>query len=524
MDVGNGWVAVDGSTREWPEGNDLGPVSPTAPVEVTLVLRASTSQLSDHVASLAVQRPGQRQHLTRAEFQDQFGAAADDIELVRRFAAEHGLTVGDVTPAARSVVLTGSAAQMAEAFGVELRSYRTPAGLVRGRQGPVSVPDWLGPRVEGVLGLDTRPQAQPHFRLMSSAPQAEFRPAAAPAQSFSVPELAQIYRFPEGTGAGQTIAIIELGGGYEPADLAHYFDSVDISPAPGVVAVAVDGIGNTPSGDPNSADGEVGLDIEVAGALAPAAQLVVYFAPNTDKGFLDAVNAAVHDTVHDVSVISISWGGPESTWTAQALDAMEAVFLAASALGISVFCASGDNGSADAATDGRAHVDFPASSPTAVACGGTTLRTNGTTITSETVWNGSGATGGGVSEHFDVPAYQVTIDPTSANPGAGHGRGVPDVAAVADPDTGYQVFVDGTSFTVGGTSAVAPLWAGLTARLQQVLGQRLAPLHPHLYAATNAFNDITEGNNGAYQAGPGWDPCTGLGSPDGQAILTTLSD
>ena len=520
---GSGWVPVEGSTRRVPDGDDLGPVDPGESVEVTVVLRGPTDGLREHVASLTAQPRAQRRHLTRDQLRDEFGAAPDDVALVRRFAAEQGLAVLRVDRAARSVVLGGTVAQMTDAFRVELRSYRTAVGRVRGRSGEVYVPDWLAPRVDGVLGLDTRAQATPHFRVASSARESAFRPAAAPAQSYTPIELAAIYDFPDGTGAGQTIALIELGGGYKESDLVQYFDSLGISPTPQVTAVVVDGVGNAPSGDPNSADGEVVLDIEVAGAVAPAAQIVVYFAPNTDKGFLDAVNAAVHDTAHEVSVISISWGGPESTWTAQALDAMDSAFQSASALGISVFCASGDSGSADGETDGRAHVDFPASSPAAVACGGTTLRTTGTTIASETVWNGSGATGGGVSDHFGVPSYQTAINPTSANPGAHHGRGVPDVAADADPETGYQVLVDGTSFVIGGTSAVSPLWAGLTARLQQAVGQRLAPIQPDLYPATSAFHDIVTGNNGSYQASPGWDPCCGLGSPDGQAILTVLS-
>jgi kumamolisin len=518
------WVPVEGSTRSVPEGDDLGPVDPGETVEVTVVMRSSTDRLREHVASLTAQPRAQRRVVTRDQLRDEFGAAPDDVELVRRFAAEQGLAVRRVEPAARSIVLQGTAAQMADAFGVELRSYRTALGTVRGRSGAVLVPDWLAPRIDGVLGLDTRAQARPHFRVASGVAETAFRPAAAPAQSFTPIELATVYDFPAGTGAGQTIALIELGGGFKQADLVQYFDGLGIDPAPQVTAVVVDGVGNAPSGDPNSADGEVVLDIEVAGAVAPAAQIVVYFAPNTDKGFLDAVNAAVHDTDHEVSVISISWGGPESTWTPQALDAMDSAFLAASALGISVFCASGDNGSADGETDGRAHVDFPASSPTALACGGTTLRTTGTAITSETVWNGSGATGGGVSDHFGVPSYQTAINPTSANPGAHHGRGVPDIAADADPETGYQVLVDGKAFVIGGTSAVAPLWAGLTARLQQSLGQRLAPIQPDLYAATTAFHDIVAGDNGSYRAGPGWDPCTGLGSPDGQALLAALSD
>ena len=523
MDVRNGWVAVEGSTREAVEGEDLGAPPATEVVEVTLVLREPGSGLRDRVASLAAEPLARRRHLTRAQLRESFGASPDDVALVQRFADENALTVRRTDVAARSVVLAGTSAQVSGAFGVELRSYRTPGGTVRGRRGAVHVPGWLAPRVVGVLGLDSRPQAEPHFRVASDREPAR-RPAAAPAQTFTPVQLADVYRFPEATGSGQTIGIIELGGGFDPADLERYFAGLGITPGPQVSAVVVDGTGNAPSGDPNSADGEVVLDIEVAGAVAPAARIVVYFAPNTDQGFLDAVNAAVHDTTHEVSVISISWGGAESTWTAQALDAMESAFLAATALGISVFCASGDNGSADGVTDGRAHADFPSSSPSVVACGGTTLRTNGASITSETVWNGSGATGGGVSDHFPVPAYQSAIDPTSANPGGRHGRGVPDVAAVADPDTGYQVLVDGTALTIGGTSAVAPLWAGLTARLQQLLGQRLAPLQPHLYASPAALRDIVEGTNGAYRAGPGWDACTGLGSPDGQALLQRLSD
>jgi kumamolisin len=520
----SGWVPVEGSARSVPEGDDLGPVDPTEVLEVTVVLEHPTAGLGEHVASLSSQPRARRRLLTREQLRDEFGAAVDDVELVRRFAAQQGVVVGRVDRAARSVVLRGTVAQMTAAFGVELRSYRTAAGTIRGRSGAVLVPDWLAPRVQGVFGLDTRVQARAHFRVASSVLETAFRPAAAPAQSFTPVELATVYDFPDGTGAGQTIALIELGGGFEQADLDTYFAGLGISPPPQVTAVVVDGVGNSPTGDPNGADGEVVLDIEVAGAVAPGAQIVVYFAPNTDKGFLDAVNAAVHDTTHDVSVISISWGGPESSWTTQALDAMSSAFLAASALGISVFCASGDNGSSDGETDDLAHVDFPASRPAAGACGGTTLRTTGTTIASEAVWNGSGATGGGVSDHFGVPSYQATINPTSANPGAHHGRGVPDVAADADPETGYQVLVDGKAFVIGGTSAVAPLWAGLTARLQQSLGQRLAPIQPDLYAAASGFHDIVAGTNGSYQAAPGWDPCTGLGSPDGQALLAALSD
>jgi kumamolisin len=162
-----------------------------------------------------------------------------------------------------------------------------------------------------------------------------------------------------------------------------------------------------------------------------------------------------------------------------------------------------------------------------LACGGTTLQADpeSGTISAETVWNSGasgGATGGGVSDTFPLPDWQSTAGVPDG------GRGVPDVAAVADPATGYRVLVDGTSAVYGGTSAVAPLWAALIARLAQATGTRFGLLNAQLYqgvspgAPVDGFRDITEGSNGAYSAGPGWDPCTGLGSPDGAALLARL--
>jgi kumamolisin len=204
----------------------------------------------------------------------------------------------------------------------------------------------------------------------------------------------------------------------------------------------------------------------------------------------------------------------------------------AAALGITVTVASGDNGSSDGLTDGNLHVDFPASSPYALACGGTTLRASGNRIQSETVWNETalqeGATGGGVSVKFPIPQYQAGAN-VPVNPQTNFaGRGVPDVAGDADPSTGYQIAVDGQPTVVGGTSAVAPLWAALVALLNQSLGKSVGFLNPTLYSlATSATNDITQGNNddsglGSYSAQPGWDPCTGLGSPNGAALLSAL--
>jgi kumamolisin len=346
------------------------------------------------------------------------------------------------------------------------------------------------------------------------------RPHAAQPLSYTPRQLTEIYNFPRNTGKHQTIALIELGGGFNDSDLTSYWQQIGLTSNVAVTAVSVGGAQNAPTGDPNGPDGEVVLDIEVAGAVAPDAQIAVYFAPNTDQGFLDAINAAIHDTVRKPSVISISWGAPEHEWTVQAMNAFNAAFHDAALLGISVCVASGDNGSSDGEPDGKNHVDFPASSPWVLACGGTRLVASNDKIEAETVWNdgtNGGATGGGISSHFSKPAYQAALKIA--------GRGVPDVAGVADPETGYQILVDGAQGVIGGTSAVAPLWAGLIALCNEQLGKNLGWFHPALYgtlAHHKALNDITAGTNGAFKAGPGWDACTGLGSPDGQAILNLL--
>ena len=344
--------------------------------------------------------------------------------------------------------------------------------------------------------------------------------------SFTPVQVGKLYGFPAGaTAAGETIGIIELGGGYKPADLQTYFTALGL-PVPNVTAVSVDKGKNKPS-NANSADGEVMLDIEVCAAVAPGANIVVYFAPNTDQGFIDAITHAVHDTTHKPGVISISWGGPESTWTGQSMTALDQACQAAAALGVTITVASGDDGSTDGVTDGANHTDFPASSPHVLACGGTKLVAPNGSIASEVVWNElaakEGAGGGGVSTVFPLPTWQskANVPPASAN---GGGRGVPDVSGDADPVSGYQVRVDGQNMVIGGTSAVAPLWAGLIALANKHNGGTAGFVNPALYAAgANACRDITQGNNGGFNAGPGWDACTGLGSPVGAGVIAAVA-
>jgi kumamolisin len=467
--------------------------------------------------------------LSRSDFLIRHGARTEDVARVEAFAQHYDLTITSVDLARRAVELSGRLAAMNEAFGTRLRLCQTDQGIFRGRGGELFPPADLESIVIGVFGLDNRPQAASHVRRKEHAEAT----AAARARSYAPTDVARAYGFGAGGGAGQTLAIIELGGGYRTSDLREYFAGLGISP-PAVTAVSIGGARNDPTGDPNSADGEVLLDIEVAGAVAPEARLAVYFAPNTDKGFLDAIATAIHDPIRAPSVVSISWGAPEPNWTRQALRAYDEVFQDAAALGVTVCCASGDGGSGDGVGDGRAHVDFPASSPHVLACGGTTLEAAHDRVTREVAWNdgaGGGATGGGISDVFARPAYQQSAGlPGSANGSRFDGRGVPDVAGNADPETGYRIRVDGFETVLGGTSAVAPLWAALVALANARLATRLGHVNPQLYAAAAAgrgsgghgFRDITSGDNGAYPARPGWDACTGLGSPDGATIFTPL--
>ena len=522
-------TTLRGSTPALVKGaHALGPVPADERFEVTVrIRRRAPLPASSHSVppggSLA-----SRDYLTREQYAASHGADAADIAKVVEFARQAGLAVVDTSAARRSVFLSGTAQQFAAAFGTSIEQVELDSGIARRRTSPIQVPAELTDIVEGVFGIGDTPTAVPHFQ-----PRAPSAVRAGAGTSFTPADLAKLYNFPTGLdGAGQCIGIIELGGGYRTADIKNYFQRLKL-PVPHVKTISVDGAKNRPS-TADSADGEVMLDIEVAAAIAPKALIAVYFAPNTDKGFLDAITMAIHDAVNKPSVISISWGNPEKNWTDQAMTSFDQAFQAAAALGVTICCAAGDAGSGDenpdnGAPDGLAHADFPGSSPSVLCCGGTRLTAANGTISAETVWNEDplrSAGGGGVSDFFALPAYQAAAGvPPSANPGGRIGRGVPDVGGDADPATGYAVRVDGQNTVFGGTSAVAPLWAGLVALMNQKLKKPVGFLNPLLYDAAvhkDALRDITVGNIGAYQAKAGWDPCTGWGTPNGAALLHAL--
>jgi kumamolisin len=525
----NSFVPLPGSERQ-PVANaqPAGELDESARIEVTLITRRREGLPADLVTGPST--------ISRGELAARHGTDPADLELIRDVLGRFGLTVTGADAGARRVTVAGPISAFSRAFGATLRQVSAPhptadgAAQHRYRVGGLHVPAELDGVVLAVLGLDDRPQAAPQIRRAPGI-QAAAAELAAPT-SYTPVQVAQAYNFPEDTdGTGHTIAIIELGGGFGATDLDAYFSGLGIK-TPSVTAVGVDGGANQAGQDPQGADGEVLLDIEVAGAAAPGASQVVYFAPNSDRGFVDAVTTAVHASPTP-TVVSISWGQSEDSWTGQARTAMDQAFADAAALGVTVTAAAGDNGSGDRVTDGKAHADFPASSPHALACGGTSLRYDPATgtIAAETVWNDGphgGATGGGVSDMFALPAWQASAGVPQIHGTTKTGRGVPDVAGNADPRTGYQVRVDGQDTVVGGTSAVAPLWAALICRLAQATGRSFGLMHSLLYAGVTAgtaapgFRCIETGNNGVYEACMGWSACTGLGVPDGPALLARL--
>jgi kumamolisin len=485
-------------------------------------------------------------------------ATKAQFEQISVFAAAHCLAVTNTDERKRAVTLLGPPDDMANAFRVHLSHVIDPRTKhqIRLQTGQIHVPSSLAPHTVAVLGLDKRPIAHPRFRILPK----EARNRSSKAQPLTVKQVMDLYGFParlDGTGAtvaitnskaqlsavrqildlygspagldgtGVTVAIIELGGGYTDPDLDQFFSGAGVK-RPTILAKSVDGAVNSPGSD---ADEEVLLDVEILGAVAPGCTIVVYFAPNTEQGYVNAVLQVAEDAIAPGKIdkpqsLSMSWGNAEDQWTPMALGAMNAALKMAAKKGVSNFAAAGDNGSSDGEATGI-RVDFPASSEYVVACGGTQLIGSETIIISETVWNGGaedGATGGGVSNVFGLPAYQhghnVPLSPTGFL-----GRGVPDVSANADPASGYLVVVDGEQVAIGGTSAVAPLLAGYTALLiQKNGGKSFGNLNSHLYRITDkVFRDIVSGGNGSYKAAEHWDPCSGLGSINGTALLNALA-
>ncbi len=495
------------------------------------------------LSALDAKLPGERKYMTRDQLRTDYGSDPAAVDAIEKFAAAHHLVVTRKEPASARLGLGGTVADISNAFGVKLLDYSHPKlGEFHARTGPVMLPAEIGDAITGVFGLNNHrilrrmPHRQQTFDArMPSGPQS--RPWFIPT------ELAGIYNFPDADAGSQCIGLLEFGGGVEPSDVTAYFQQLGV-PAPDIRIVAVDGVGTDPAADPNST-GEVMLDVDVAGAMAGGAKVAVYFSTFDEKGLVDILSAVINDSANDPGVLSVSWGWDENQpfnngilWSQAAIDHVNHSLLAVAQLGVTVCVSTGDDGSEAQVQDGQAHVNFPATSPYVLAVGGTTLHArkgaNGAMAVTEVVWNdgpGSG-TGGGVSDITPVPSWQEGKVPRSINAGNFAGRAIPDVAANADPATGYLVMSGGKLGIVGGTSASAPLWASLVTRINALTGTRAGNFNALLYGSigpAGVLRDIVTGNNdtdglldGQFQAGPGWDACTGWGVPDGVKLLAAL--
>ena len=530
-------VILQGSSRQVRPGAKLsGAAGPDEWIEITLKIRRK-KPLPEVTG-----RP--QQILTRAELAADYGASPADVEKVRTVLTGLGLTILSEDPDRCSVKAGGVVSVMEQVFGVKLFHYTHESETFRGRRGVLQLPAELDGIVTGVFGLDTRRLVRKRGRSNRKLHLGAAKAAAASRPWFFPAELATIYAFPAGNGEGQTVGILEFGGGYFEDDLATFCQNANIS-QPAVKAISIN---NTPTNQRDGAEGEVMLDVEVIAGVNPAASIVVYFSTFDENGWVNAIDTAIHDEADPLTVLSVSWGYAEDAagaWTDNALDTISDTLKAATLLGVTVCVAAGDDGSDDQVGDGHAHVDFPSSCPYVLAVGGTTLKQSTGGAITETAWkdgdglrqDNGGSTGGGVSVHFARPGWQ-TVKVTSVNPGAIDGRVVPDVAADASANTGYWTVVDGQGGVSGGTSAAAPLWASLIARINAGLaaGKQLGYLTPLLYGkdkngavlGTVGCRDITSGNNatasvGGYTAGPGYDAVTGWGVPLGNALLTALN-
>lgn len=517
-------------------------LDPDHRIDFTVVLAAKAPLPSIHS-----QHQAHSAHLTHAELRRHHGAHPNALALVQSFAHKYKLEVIESAPERRSVRLCGRAADISRAFDTRLEEFESDGHKCFFPVSPLTPPhEWTG-MIESILGLENSRQSWPRRRtpLLGHAPSAHFH------------DLARAYAFPPALdGTGETIGVIEFGGGFNPEDIKRFcarakvpeprITVVEVArganrPAPtravhkflDVVSGKVELAAKTEDSDPfidAQSTVEVTMDIEIVAALAPAAHIVVYFASVEGQGLYHALNRAIHDDEHRPGVISISWSVPEHSLSHSELQAIEGVLHEAAHLGITICASSGDAGAFNGSTDKKASVNYPASSPHCLGCGGTSGKLDSAGIPHEVVWNAShygikGASGGGVSQRFEVPLWQEEAK-VPKGPEGKKGRGVPDVAGLADPRYGCELFIADRTFASAGTSAVAPMWAALVARLNQALGKKCGHLHRHIYDLGKnrhkALRPILKGDNGLYSAGEGWNACTGYGTPRGDELLSSL--
>ena len=540
------FVSLEGSEHpQAPEHKQLSKTAAGETMRVTLILhRKNANQIKDVKDFAASSGAAPRKHMTHAEFAAQHGADPADMKKVTDYFQSQGLKVVETNDARRSVVVEGAVDSINKAFGVEMCDYDSPRGKYHSHDGAAKLPQDIAPLIAAMTGLDDHKIEAKHFSPAKSAKSANTAGDPAGTNALTPQEVAKLYNFPKGDGSGQVIGIYEMETqdgppGYSVSDITSSMKAFGGGlKVPKIIDVAVDGTGNS-----GQSDGETGLDITVAGAIAQAATLAVYFTGGTAQNIIHELQSMIHPNAGDPvpTIISISYGfGPDDknahSFSALEFKAIGQLFQDAATLGITVLVSSGDNG-AFIASKTHAQASYPATEPWVIACGGTTIgNINGANF-DEWVWNDSGATGGGVSNgRFPVPDYQQSLSPQPTNIVTKKtGRGIPDIAGNASANSGYPQYIQGQAQQYGGTSAVAPLFAGLIAVINANIGQSVGFINADLYSAkaltSKVFRDILGApgpkNNSfdgvtGYPAGTGWDACTGLGSIHGTALQAVL--
>ena len=498
-------AAIPGTHRNaWPGTTPAADLDSDAHVLLTAWLRPQRGGELDveRARTLGATRPGQRTYTDRAELEQQTAADPKDVDLLRRYCEKFGIEI--VETHWRSVAMSGPIQESVKAFGATAAIHETPdKRRFRHRSESLHAPPEIAAILRGPFGIHQWPRSHAIGALHGQT------------TPLSASDVASRYQFPDANGSGQTVAILQLRGTFKTDDFTKCMQAQGVSAKLPIVQ-RVDNAELTHDIETEK-DVESAIDTQIVGALAPGAQIVVYAAPDDERGVLDAIRTALFDDENRPSILSISFGFPEHLWTPIALTILDELFTVAALIGVSVFCAAGDNG-AEIDYDGKPHVLAPASSAFAHACGGTEIAPGAGAA--EIAWD---KTGGGFSERFEVPPWQSAATSSAAAYAVKAGRGVPDFAAQVVP--GYTVCLEGTVLAAGGTSAIAPMWSAMAARLNERLGHPIGFFAPLLYGgATTCLRDVTSGGNDRFRANAGWDPCTGLGVPIGDAIERALRE
>ncbi|MFF7637214.1 protease pro-enzyme activation domain-containing protein [Kitasatospora sp. NPDC008050] len=498
------------------------PATQQLSVAVSLKLR-NTADLDNFLADVANPKsPNYGHYLTPAEFTARYAPTQADVDHVVAFLKSQGLTAS--VSANRQVIdAKGTNAQIAQAFGTHESAYydASDAKQFFANDNAATLPADVAAVVQGISGLNNKTVRTPELAKPNGAQPMATPSGYGPSQYDGAYNLNKV----GADGTGVKVALWEFDG-YQSSNLSTYDQQFGLS-GPAVTTVPVDG--QSYDSAPGQGQGEVELDSEIVRGVAPKATQLVYEAPNSDQGEIDMAAKIVADD--QVSVISISWGGCEPDTTQSSMTAVDTSFKQAAAEGISVYSASGDDGSRDCtrSTSGASvkSVDFPGSDTYVTSVGGTNLQVSGTSYSSESAWS---TAGGGVSTVFSKPSWQTGTGVS------GTMRTVPDVSSNADPNSGFAIYTQGTSGPAwqqyGGTSAAAPLWSGFTALFNQkakTAGKaNLGQANPALYSVANsgsygtAFHDVKTGANQDFNAGTGYDQVTGWGSPVADALTTAL--